>query len=204
MPEVQQRAGRRADSGIRHGGAAVRPTHEHGRAGGFGGSRRGTEVLGIFDPVEHDRDRILGPLGLGQVALREELCVRAGRADARDHPSVIARQLIQVGAAELAHGHPCAVGRAEHRPESLVPACTGRHQHLDHTTRSDRLGDRAPSRDQVAARSHQRTRGAHATTATARHPIPSPASPRPSGRVAFTEIRSIGIARISASRDRIS
>jgi hypothetical protein len=117
---------------------------------------------------------------------------------------VIARELIQVGAADLPDGDPRAVGRAEHRSESLVPSGAWRHQHLDRASRPDRLSDGPPPRDQLIARSNHGGPSAHVTTATARQPIPSPASPKPSGRVAFTEIRSIGIARISASRDRIS
>src|SRR5206468_10708091 len=100
-------------------------------------------------------------------------------------------ELVEIGAADLTHGDPCAVGRAENRLESLrLPGAT-REKHLDDAPGGDRLGHGPSPGHEPALRPYGRTLGAHVTTAIAKHPIPSPASPNPSGRVALTEILSI-------------
>ena len=194
--QVLQRAGGRADGRGRDTG---RPA-----ARGSRGPRRrpprpsAPRPPGSAGSVIPSRTTTSASGANGRVARSRSPICAAARAAAhrpRDDAAMIGGQAIQLPPIRRADGHLGRAGRLSDRPEPLRVTCADRDEHLPDLPRAQRLDDGATAGDELVA---------HPTTASARHPMPSPVRPSPSGRVAFTETRSTGRPEIAASRSRIS
>ena len=193
---MQQRPRGRADRRRRHVGGAAGPRDEHGGAGRLGRTRCGAEVLRIRDAVEDDDERLLRERERAEVTLPQLARALGVVAQSRDDALVIGRQTIELGPVRLVHVDPGGGRRVGDRTQSLGLTDAGSDEHVRHASGADGLDDRASSPDGRRIR--------HRSVARARHPTPSPESPKPSGRVALTDTRSSGTSKTRASAARIS
>ena len=97
--------------------AALRDHHSVG-AGGIGGAKNRTQVVRIFNSIEHHDQRILPALGGDHVI---QMVVLLGRSD-RDHAlvSIVPRHAIEFGAAQKTHRHPIAPALLHHALQAQV------------------------------------------------------------------------------------
>ena len=122
-----------------------------------------------------------------------------GLDESRDHAPVIGRQPVEPARSTSTHGDARRRGTPRRTPAG--PGVSGRRGRRGPPSARARRGP--PRRPRVCPPTT--VRPLIASTSRARgSPTPSPASPRPSGRVAFTETRSAGMPSAAASAARIS
>ncbi len=206
---MQERARRGSDGCVAHLRGPPGSGDDRRDARRLRRARGRTEVLGIGDAVEEHDDRVLGEREIGEIALGQLADPRGlgGRPDPSEDSLMIRGEGVELGARDGAHRHLGRRGRVEECAEPLGGLRGSCDQDLLGDPRPDRLGHGAsPGHDGVrrVGRTPGFARAAHASTATARHPIPSPTSPNPSGLVAFTETRVTSTPITSASVSRIS